>query len=119
MYTFPKYVWEVVGQRVPHRIRAKCRQDGDFFLVYNLCFLGRAIIVLNYTSGTIYNLCDGKHTINDIIQELKKEYPDIAEEKLTEDVHSCIRNPENKRLLTVVEEKYLRKGIDVASCGCS
>jgi hypothetical protein len=106
-FFFPSYVWEVLNKRIPRRTNNKHREDGDFILVYNLSVLGRSLLSLNNTAAAIYRLCDGKHTIADMIHAFQTEYPDVSEETLTCDVHTCIRTMEFKRLVTVVDRKYV------------
>lgn len=105
--SFPAYVWETVNQRVPRREKANYREDGDFIIAYNINVVGRTFIALNKTAGLIYQLCDGKHTLGDIVQALRQKYPDISLEQLTYDTHQCIRSLELKRLVTVVKKEFL------------
>lgn len=46
---------------------------------------------LNAVATSIYRLLDGKRTIEEIVQEMSEQYPDVDPDELFEDTFKCIR----------------------------
>lgn len=55
--------------------------------------------ILNNTAYIIWNLCDGQHTIEDIREHLERQFPDIAESDLTEDIKTTLNEFVEKKLI--------------------
>jgi len=57
------------------------------------------IHVLNNTACSIWNLCDGQHTIDEILTNMKKEFPDVPQSELKEDIENTVEELKKKQLL--------------------
>ncbi len=63
---------------------------------------GRSLIILNDTAATIFELCDGVRSIEDIALVLKKQYPDIPLERIQADTIIHVRDLQKEGLLDLV-----------------
>lgn len=93
------YIFEVQRTVIPKPVPGKIRKDGNFYL--GVSFKSGGLISLNRVAGEIYNLCDGKKSLDDVVEEMKVRYPDVEIEQLRYDVLKCVRNLEFKKLLEV------------------
>ncbi len=57
------------------------------------------LTVLNAVAATIWDLCDGDHTIDTITVVLRREFPDIPMEELRIDGESCLSDFAKRNLL--------------------
>lgn len=57
------------------------------------------LTVLNPVATKIWDLCDGRHTLEAIVAALHREFPDIPEPELRTDIESCLRDFETRNLL--------------------
>ncbi len=57
------------------------------------------LTVLNAVAATIWDLCDGEHTLDAITVWLQREFPEIPRNKLRTDIESCLRDFEERNLL--------------------
>ncbi|MCK4648604.1 PqqD family peptide modification chaperone [bacterium] len=91
------FVINLLSQRVPQRLPAQVRRDGDFVLALSEKL--PRVAVLNRVAVEIYNLCNGKRTIKDIIDKLCTQYPNIKRKRITIDVIKCLQELEYKALV--------------------
>ncbi|MGQ3683849.1 MAG: PqqD family protein [Candidatus Loosdrechtia sp.] len=62
--------------------------------------------ILNPTARLIWELCDGKHTIEDMEQAMRNHFSLAAEYNVTEDILQTLNFFSNKGLLeTIVQKK--------------
>jgi hypothetical protein len=54
---------------------------------------------LNETGARIFELLDGKNTIDGIVKKMKSHYPDISEVALEKDVHSFVEDLRRRGIL--------------------
>ena len=55
---------------------------------------GQVVHVLNEVAGFVWDLCDGKHTINDIVKTAVDSY-DISAEEARADIEDCLKSLED------------------------
>ena len=82
-----KCIQEFFDNRIPVRTKMKLsmRTNGEFLIMMDLT--RRDICFFNRTAKKIYDLCDNKLNVRDIILTLKKHYTTIPEETLQKDVY--------------------------------
>lgn len=87
MLDLDKTVLDNVTCMKPKRL-AKCRRETNgAYLIY----ADKTYYHFNETAGFIYEHCDGKNTIADILNIMKKEYSDFVESLLLKDLIFEIR----------------------------
>lgn len=84
-----KYVYEVIGKRIPKQKKYKGRKDGKHYLILAE-EAGGLITSLNKTSVTVLELCNGQNTIKEIAGIMEKKYPNVAKEVIMSDTARCI-----------------------------
>lgn len=52
--------------------------------------VGQLMILLNSSAGAVWNLCDGTHTVDEMVTELAETYPDGAA-VIRDDVRETLR----------------------------
>ncbi len=57
------------------------------------------LTVLNVVAATIWDLCDGDHTIDTMTVVLRREFPDIPLDELRTDIESCLGDFAKRNLL--------------------
>jgi len=80
------------------KLRAGCRlreskEKGDFLL------MPEGALRLAGTGRKILERCDGQHTLDDIIRDLKKEYPAVTAERVEAEVPAFIERLHQKSVL--------------------
>jgi len=95
--------------KVPIRVPTKTRMDGRFFLSYSH---RKGIIILNFTAGMIYELCDGHKDVGEIICEMQNMYPRVENQKIVDDIVKCICELERKDLITLKINHVYSEGND-------
>ena len=78
-----------------------CRQEEDGAFLFNV--EDGSIKVLNFLGYRIWKLCNGNFTLEDIINNIKSEYPNVSEEVIEKDVKDFI---DYLRKISLVELKY-------------
>jgi hypothetical protein len=94
-----RYIYEVIGTKVPKKRSYKGRMDGEYYLV--LGETGGLLTSLNKTSVTILELCNGQNSINNIIDIVSEKYPSISKNVIIEDTSKCIIDLQAMNLVTV------------------
>ncbi len=57
------------------------------------------LTVLNAVAATIWDLCDGDHTLDAISVRLQREFPDLSPDELRIDIESCLHDFAKRNLL--------------------
>jgi len=60
---------------------------------------GETLTVLNSAALLIWSLCDGTHSEGDIVNALHRNYPDVDQNTLREDLASCLTGFRQKGLI--------------------
>lgn len=69
-----------------------------------ICDDARDLIhVLNMTARRIWDLCDGTHGEDDIVDAVRQLFPDIEEEQIRRDVETALKTLEENDLLVWTE----------------
>ena len=55
--------------------------------------------VLNHTGYFIWNLCDGSHTLKDIVDKMHSLFPQTSESSLRDDIELAIKDFGQNKLL--------------------
>jgi len=76
-----------------------CREEEGDALLFNP--EDGAIKILNQVGYEIWKLCDGSLTLQQIIEKLKDEYPNVPAEAIKADIVNFIKHMQN---LTLIEE---------------
>ncbi len=96
-----KYTGDTMSEVSPKRNpEVKWRSEDENLLLYTAT--DDRIIVLNQTAAFIWKLADGEKTVEEIADELVREYESVTREKALKDVHKVIQNLKSKDLVTVV-----------------
>lgn len=96
-----KHTGDIMSEVSPKRVaEVKWRSEDENLVLYTAT--DNRIIVLNQTAAFIWKLADGEKTVEEIADELVREYENVAREKALKDVHRVIQNLESKGLVTVV-----------------
>lgn len=84
------------------RINIRWRWDGKdkVYIVYMNPFSGN-INILNPVGADVFNLCDGKHTISEIIDAIIGMYEGASRERITDDVIDLLRYFKREELVQV------------------
>ncbi len=80
-----------------HRIKFNIQDLGDEVLIYD--DERECVHVMNHTAHTIWNMCNGEHTPEDITAKLQELFPDIDGQQLREDVDTTINDFLKKKIL--------------------
>lgn len=96
-----EYVYKTILSRVPKKMNCKYRKDGDHYLAIDYSY-GGLLIALNQTASDVFEHCDGKNTISDILNISFEKYSDVDQEVIRYDVAKCIRDLEVMNLISVV-----------------
>jgi hypothetical protein len=72
------------------------REEGDEGIVFNP--ETSEILVLNTTACFIWHLCDGRHTIQDIVAALRGDF-EVSEENALRDINHFFVQLEKKKFL--------------------
>ncbi len=70
---------------------------GDEIMLYDTD--GEKVHVLNHTASVIWNLCDGRHSLEEMQQELIQSYPSISESDILADIRTALEDFKEKKLL--------------------
>jgi len=77
------------------------KQNGEM-AIFNI--LTADYFLLNETGVFIWKLCDGNHTIIEIVEKMKEEFEDFPSvEKATEDTQNLIQTLQEKELIEVLK----------------
>ena len=84
---------------IANHVRATCNVDGAVLLDIDkgLCYS------LNAVGGRIWQALEAGHgpsSIEDIVAALAKEFTEVPRQQLELDIESCLRDLENKALIT-------------------
>lgn len=60
---------------------------------------GETLTVLNAAAQLIWSLCDGTHSEDDIVKALHRNYPDMDQDTLREDLTTCLAGFRQKKLM--------------------
>lgn len=74
-----------------------CRAEGDEALLYDP--VTDDVRVLNATGLSLWTLCDGRHTREDLIEHLAAEFPGVEYHTLGADVDAFVAELADKNLL--------------------
>jgi hypothetical protein len=74
-----------------------CRAEGDEALLYDP--VTDDVRVLNATGLSLWTLCDGRHTREDLIAHLAAEFPGVGYHTLGADVDAFVAELADKNLL--------------------
>lgn len=88
------------------RINIRFRWDGEDkdYIVYMSPFSGH-INILNPVGADIFYLCDGKHTISDIVNSLLDKYEGVTKKQLESDAIELIKFLKRENLISVYEDE--------------
>ena len=93
-------IYEWMKDKRPCKMTLKERLDGDFLIVYGeqleICYL-------NKTSAMILQACNGRHTVEDILQMLFNRF-NASKEELKTDLIDILRDLQWKRLIVLEGE---------------
>lgn len=83
-------------------INLRWRWDGEDkdYIVYMSPFSGH-INILNPIGADIFMLCDGKHTISEIVDVLMDTYEGATKERITNDVIELIKYFKSENLVSI------------------
>ena len=93
------YIYTVILGRVPKKKKFKIRKDGKYSLV--LEEKSGVITSLNNTASMVLEYCNGKNTINDIIDRISLRYTNVDKKVIMKDVIECARHLESMQLISV------------------
>lgn len=79
--------------------KCKYRWDNDFIIVMPV--RNPKLLVLNYTSGIIFELCNGKNMIKQIFANLKKFFVNTNENIILDDCIRILRDLETKKVISL------------------
>jgi hypothetical protein len=79
---------EITGEMKPKKSPDVAEKTGKETLIFNIV-AGR-LYELNETGRILWSLCDGKHTINDMMKTIMEQY-DMSKTKVKEDVFSFLK----------------------------
>ena len=93
------HVIDLLKIRVPARAtNVKFRDEGEFLMILS-GFIPR-FVVLNSTAKDIFNLCNGKSTVDGIVCNIVKKY-NADEKMIARDVIMGLRDLENANIITL------------------
>lgn len=98
-----EFIIDVVSKKKPKKYKVKFRRDGDFTVAISP--FTKSLEMMNITASEIFDLCNGKNTVCDIIDIFQKTYPNIDKEEIAFDVIICIRDLESKGFLDTRSRK--------------
>ena len=87
MMHYPKTIQEIDEQRI-----------GDELFIYGSN--GEKLTVLNSTAMLIWSLCDGTHTVDDMVTVIHDIIPETDEIGLKEDIIQTVSGLSQKHLIT-------------------
>ena len=61
---------------------------------------GEKLVVLNATAMLIWSFCDGTHSINDMVDELKNIHSEVDQAELRKDIEQTVQTLLRKNLIT-------------------
>jgi len=61
--------------------------------------------VLNVVGAMIWEMCDGKHTEDSILENISSTFKDVARADLEKDIKSFIKDIENRGLIGYIYEE--------------
>jgi hypothetical protein len=70
---------------------------GEEVMIYDP--LNEKVHILNTTAHSIWKLCDGRCTIQEIKEKISKMFPNTAEHEIHDDIVAAIDNFEKNKLL--------------------
>ena len=88
-------VWKWLKNKKPVKISLKQRHEGEITLV---CSKNMELLYLNKVGSFIFELCDGKNTLDDIVTQLLNKF-DVEKEILIADLMDIIRDLQFKRII--------------------
>lgn len=69
-----------------------------------ICDDARELIhILNTTARRIWDLCDGTHEFDDVVEAVRQLFPEASKEKVRQDVEQALKTLEDKGLLVWTE----------------
>ena len=74
--------------------------DGSYLLMSESDAEGKGVYISN-TAVDIFNLCDGKHTKNDLVETIMDEY-EVDYETCSKDVENCLQSLVSEGIITKV-----------------
>jgi hypothetical protein len=80
-----------------------CREEGDEALLFDP--ETERVKVLNATGLMLWNLCDGSHSQDDLVQALVTKYPDVGVDTLKADVKRFLTDMLDMELLESIPGK--------------
>ena len=93
------HLFTVIAKYIPNTLAIKTRVEGECLIMMNQ---SGVIDVVNETAKSFFFLCDGKRTIGDIFDIMKKEY-DVDEETLAADLLLLIRQMQKRGFIHIEE----------------
>lgn len=88
-------IYQWLSDKIPKAKYIKKRNDSAFVIV---CSAYMDICYLNSMAGYILDLCDGKNTIQDIVNVIVKEYQ-VEMPELQKDIVEIIRDLQWKKII--------------------
>lgn len=92
------FPFEFIKNYIPVQNHLKLQVQGEFGIVNSSCYL--TPIFLNDVALYMYNLMDGKNTIEDIFNVISKEY-DVSDDELKGDLTDLVRDLQWKNIITI------------------
>ena len=81
--------------------------DMDLIIVSNDIDIAENVIVLNVSAIKIWKLLEEPMSIEEIVHRVSKEYPDVSEEILENDVSETINNLHSQKLITMLGKETI------------
>lgn len=88
-------IWNWLKGKKPVKISLKHRQEGDIMVV---CSRDMTLSYLNKTGGFIFELSNGKNTLDNIVRLLLNRF-NVEEDVLIADLVDIIRDMQFKRII--------------------
>ncbi len=85
------------GYKPLHKSNLLLKDLGGEFLIYSAEH--KEIHVINPTAQLIWELCDGTHTVDEIVQELRAHFSIPVESDVTTDIQDTLDTFKSKDLL--------------------
>lgn len=92
---------KILDNRIPAKTTYKypSRHEGNFIFLMDP--VTREFRIINNSGTCIYELCDGKRTVRDIIGCLREVFTKIPEKQLRKDVYETLQAMERIGVVTV------------------
>lgn len=92
-------IYEKMKSLIPCKSCQKYRCDNEFTIVNNF---QNKMVYLNSTASTIFLLCNGKNSIDDICRYMLSEY-DVSSDVIQKDIVKIIRDLQWDRIIKLLK----------------